>query len=80
MPFIVYVRMEGKPADMAEERSFPTMDEAANACIELTHQGYKICSVELPSGNCVTGEQIEWAIGLGAYGAGAYSVKKALTR
>ena len=80
MPFTVYVRMEGKPDDTAEARAFPTMDEAAYACIELTHQGYKICHVELPSGNCVTGEQIEWAIGLGAYGVGAHSVKKALTQ
>ena len=80
MPFTVYVRTTGRLADTPEAREFSTMDEAANACIELSNLGYKICSVTLPNGNSVTGKQIEWAIGLGAYGRGADSVKNALKR
>ena len=74
MPFIVYLRRRDEPAAMPDARSYPTMDEAAKACIALTNEGYDIHSVKLPTGSYVTGKQIEWAIRVGVH-----SVKIALT-
>jgi len=73
--YIVYVSKEEKFAVTPGARGFSTMDDAARACISLREHGYKILRVRLPSGNYVTGSQIEWAIGLGVS-----SVKIALTR
>jgi hypothetical protein len=75
IPYIVYVSREEESAATAGARRFSTMDDAARACISLREQGYKILRVRLPSGNYVTGSQIEWAIKVGVS-----NVKIALTR
>ena len=75
IPYVVYVNKEEGPAATPGSRRFSTMDDTASACISLREHGYKILRVRLPSGNYVTGSQIEWAIRLGVS-----SVKIALTR
>ena len=47
------------------KRVFTGADAAANACLELVGEGYKIIKVKLPSGHYVKGSQIESAIKAG---------------
>ena len=63
--FVVYAIKQHDPRARPSPQGFPSMDEAAGACITLSEQGYKILGVKLPGGNYVVGSQIEWAIRLG---------------
>ena len=73
--YIIYSIKEGELAARPVPQRLSTMDEAAGACISLRKHGHKILRVRLPSGNYITGAQIEWAIKIGVS-----SVKIALTR